>query len=84
MSPSPKGTVLPGYQLHMLLVSHLHAGGERVLDAGGQHEPPDCPAEGALSAWHGQGDALCLRNYIYVDKTAQYHSGYLVPGRLLR
>lgn len=53
--PPFQGAILPGYQLHMFFVSDLHAGGERVLDAGGQHEAPQCAAKGALSAWHGEG-----------------------------
>lgn len=51
----------------MLFVSGLHAGRERVLDAGGQYEASECAVEGAFSAWHGEGTP-CANVLVMVEQ----------------
>lgn len=52
---SNAGAILPGHQLYMLFVSALHAGRERILDAGRNHESHPRTAEGAFPSWDDQG-----------------------------
>lgn len=51
----PPGSILPGHKLHIVLVSALYAGGERILDAGRYHEAPARTVEGAVSSGDVEG-----------------------------
>lgn len=52
------GAILPGHKLHMLFISALHAGGERILDAGRKHEAYPRTAEGAIPSWDDKGNGI--------------------------
>lgn len=43
----------------MLFVSAVHAGGERILDAGRKYESSPRTAEGAIPSWDDKG-VWCL------------------------
>lgn len=67
----PPGTILSGDQLHLRAVPALHAGGKRLLVAGGQHAAPSFAAEGAVPAWHGEGKLTCERIVAFVLRQAE-------------
>lgn len=71
------GAILPGYQLYLRFVSALHAGGKRVLVAGGKHAASMCTVERAVPSWDDEGTPpvlwstmcilMCLHTQAQID-----------------